>query len=70
MNTREKQAIRSSAKKARATLDKKPNKRHRTLNLRDDSYLALAKYVAGTDLTVSEVVDSLIEAFMLEIDRD
>jgi hypothetical protein len=66
MNTEQKQAASVSARKAKSALSKMTSKKNRTLSLNDRNYLVLSKYCAVNDLTISEVVDELIAAFVEE----
>ena len=69
MNTKQKQAASVAARKAKSKLSKKTSKKNRTLSLNDGNYLVLSKYCAMNDLTVSEVIDELITAFVNEVEQ-
>lgn len=67
MNSKQKQAASVAARKAKSVLSKKTGKKNRTLSLNDGNYLMLSKYCAMNALTVSEVVDELIAAYVGEV---
>lgn len=57
-------AVKGAAKSAKETVENRGTRRARTLSLDDGLYARIQRHCAGEGLTVSEVVDALLEGYL------